>query len=152
MKKLFLFISIFLCAILLLSSGLIWGRYNSIMKRELSNIENYTEYTYTLIEREKYKDYVYMIVTLAEADETIPYSDECRLEVIPANAEILKEKGFFDEVEPGDTLTIKADLFTYGDADFFFVASVKSENKSYLDEETAMYNIIKHMLANSSLL
>ncbi len=154
MKKTLKFLTIFLLVILLLPRGcsLIWGNFNLTMMKKLGDIENYTEYTCIFNGTKQYEDSTYIDVELVGVnEEVVPDWGQGNLEVIPGNVEILKENGFFEEVKQGDTMSIKANFWIYGDAPFFFVASVKVGDKVYLDEQIAMRNIRRYMMARPSL-
>ncbi len=160
MKKLFMLISTLIClSACLTSCGFIWGRFNGIMRDYLGDIENYDEYECVLIEtahgeadENEHSDYTFIQVSLTEIPDEEPVGPECTLKVIPENADILKENGFFDEVNPDDTLMITTSIWIYGDANQFFCIQVKVGDKIYLDEETGLQNMIEYMKKHTSLL
>lgn len=74
------------------------------------------------------------------------------LEVIHENLKLLMDNGFFEEVLLDETIQICASRLIYMDTNFFFIAEVTYNGKTYLDFETGFSNIIKMMDANRSLL
>ncbi len=150
MKRKLTFSALLLCLVFLLSACMeLWGGYNKIMRNELGDINNYTEYNCIIKNIVNDNGEAFVVAELTAPDSAQPA--EYRLRVIEANASVLEENGFFDNVKSGDALQVRADLFTYGDTDFFFVASVKAGDRVYLNEETGMKNIVEMMSSNKSL-
>ena len=77
---------------------------------------------------------------------------DCAFSVDYRNTMALIESGFFENVQIGDTITIRATCWVYGDTDWLIVGSVAKDDVTYLDIQTGLQNNKKTMDKNRSLL
>ena len=77
---------------------------------------------------------------------------DCGFSVDYRNTIALIESGFFENVQIGDTITIRATCWVYGDTDWLIVGSVAKDDVTYLDIQTGLQNNKKTMDKNRSLL
>ena len=171
-----------LCICLSTSSCWFWGGYNKIMYDHFLDENNYYTWTVTvkdfvwgyLDEDHKYnaysmyensenleyraleeKEYAYtsLPVAVLDAEEAwMDYIEEKAFDLCYENAVTLIENGFLENVKIGDTITIRATCWTYGDTDWFFLAELESGGVTYLDMQTGLKNIREYMDENRSLL
>lgn len=73
-----------------------------------------------------------------------------RFEVVGANQLLLQDSGFFDEVEVGSTVTIRASDLIYADGEYFFLGGLECGGVEYLKFAEGMRNIVSHLEANKS--
>jgi len=137
------------------------GGYNSLMRNELGNPDNYASVDASYqsayywasegkveIDSENFddaEDLIYidcLFKSSYDGSENIYF-----IQVIDSNTEILAQNGFFDEVSEGMTLSVRADFFMYMDNEFYFVASIECNGKTYLDFDQGMKNIVEYMNA-----
>ena len=160
---------ILILAVFLLSSC----GYNKIMRKRLSNAENY--YSWVLEIEEIYAYYpdrserftevgcaddidvsdlrsIFMECKVLAIDVLELFEQNLRFEILKSNVEILLETGFFDVVGIGDQISAKASRWIYMDGDFNYIAKVQISEKIYLQFEDGLQNIIDYMNANKSLL
>lgn len=169
-----------LCVCLGASSCWFWGGYNKIMYDHFLDESNYYTWTVTvkdlvwtdadndynaysmyensenfehrLLEERKY-NYISLATTILEYEEEwMDYIKEEAFEIRYENAVELIENGFLENVSIGDTITIRATCWTYGDRDWFFLAELESDGVTYLDMQTGLKNIREYMDENRSLL
>ena len=169
-----------ICVCLGSSSCWFWGGYNKIMYDHFLDESNYYTWTVTVrdfvwtdmdndynaysmyensekfehrsLEERKY-NYIALATTILEYEkEWMDYIKENAFDIHYENAVTLIENGFLDKVKIGDTITIRATCWTYGDTDWFFVASVESGGAIYLDMQTGLQNVKEYMDENRSLL
>lgn len=137
--------------------------YNPIMQDHLGDINNYVEYSGNYLDYIEGEYSLNFIMTFDKAPDNnlgyyYDYSDEYGtdvqyyMELCPANAEALKASGFFDEVAVNDPITIKVSPWIYMDGNFFFIISVKTADKVYLDEDTGLANMKEMMRKNPGLI
>lgn len=69
-------------------------------------------------------------------------------EVVPENQTLLEESGFFEAVEPGSTVTIRASSLIHMDADWFFLAELSCEGVEYLNFEEGFANVTDYLSKN----
>lgn len=163
-----------LAALLLLSSC----GYNAIMYDHLSDEANYYTYQVRLLKAYYYDvdareeisvlppvdiDVTELPEVLLRVSETLDPSasessepenqwDEFSAQLTKENCQILAENGFFEDIAPEEVFEIRYSPFIYMDGEFFFVAEVVYNGKTYLDFDTGLSNIIKMMDGNRTLL
>ena len=169
-----------LCICLSASSCWFWGGYNKIMYDHFSNEDNYYTWTvrmkdfvwtdaendyqaysmyensenfeHRLLEERKYNHIALATTILEYEEEWMDYIKEKAFAVHYENAVELIGNGFLENVSIGDKITIRATCWTYGDADWFFLAELESDGVTYLDMQTGLKNIREYMDENRSLL
>lgn len=67
------------------------------------------------------------------------------LQLCKENNDILISGNFYDELSVGDNITVSATHFVYFDVGRNYVCSIKTENKTYLDFDEGLSNIVKMM-------
>lgn len=73
-----------------------------------------------------------------------------RFEVVGSNQQLLEESGFYDEVEIGSTVTIRASDLIYRDGEYFLLAGLECGGVEYLIFAEGMRNIVSHLDDNKS--
>ena len=68
-----------------------------------------------------------------------------RLKVCKENNDILLVNDFYKEINPGDNITVSATHFVAWDQLRTYTCSIKTENKTYLDFDEGLSNIVKMM-------
>lgn len=163
------------------SSCWLWGNFNHIMYNYFKEESNYRKWTMTVEDfiwtdwengRATYSlyedsedhthkalekcehDHIYLLLKISETDKEY-WGEDCEgvaFEVIYDNTQELIENGLLEDVKIGDTVTIKATDWTYGDTRFLYIAALESDSVCYLDIQTGLKNMIAYMDENRSLL
>ena len=169
-KQLTFLFSILVFAVSLSSCG-----FNRIMYEHLSVPDNYEQYSARIVklhyeyeknvlsedfQRERFDDVlgVYLDVAFDSKEDIAPFygvsasslAGDCseytiRLEIIPENARELLRNGFFVDISPDSTITLRASSLIYQDGDFFYVSSLTYNGVEYLALTDGMENIIAMM-------
>lgn len=137
----------------------IWGGYNGIMYKHLSNPDNYEELQVEYCGRYNGESYTYFRIGSDSPDMfpieyDIESTDiyEVKVEIIEANNNILKKNGFYDDIKKGDLINIRVSWFYYGDGPFYFITEVKANEKEYLSIDDGIRNMKKMMIQHWTLL
>ena len=150
MKKFLLFLFAF---IFLLSMTSCSG-YNEIMREHLSNEDNYYDVDAIFCSYKKVDDRIYLYVTV-EDNSAFDYSElnneEIRLELVGDNCDILDECLANNEICVGDKITVKCSTWIYMDSNFYYIAEIKGEEKTFLSFDDGLNNIVKYIEDNKSL-
>ncbi len=179
MKKAARLTVIFCCiiSVILLSSC---SGFNPIMRKHLSDPNNYKAYHAEIKDICYYGDYhrlhsifssdtvpdseIIFELSFSDYDSVqefcgaspnpdIPLEEYCFLfRVTKKNNLILKENGFYDAVEKDTPIDIVASDFIYMDGNFFFIAEVVYNETEYLPLDTGFDNIVTYVRRNWSLL
>ena len=150
MKKFLLFLLTF---IFLLSMTSCSG-YNGIMREHLSNEDNYYDVNAIFCSYKKVDDRIYLYVTVEDKsafDSSELKNEEIRLELVGDNCDILDECLTNNEIREGDKITIKCSTWIYMDSNFYYIAEIKGEEKTFLSFDDGLNNIVKHIEDNKSL-
>ena len=160
-KRIILRVGIFLLVIGLLSTCN--GGFNLVMYNHLKNPENYITATATVTKigrgEAPYLKCVFdegEIVrqfrgsSLSKDDDPTSYS--FTLEIPDQSYRLLTERGFFDHLAVGDTVTVTASPFIYMDGEFFYIAALTHDGTEYLSVGEGMENIHRMMRRDPSLL
>lgn len=171
-----------LLAISLITSALLLSGcvgYNKLMRKHLSDADNYYEFILELegIEtiKEEYDSGERYLPVESAADIDLDglvclfvtckvlyssYHDEdwsesppsIVFEISRANTEYLLDTDFFNVVKAGDVLNARSSWWIYMDTDFNYLAEISLNDLTYLPFERGLQNIIDYMNANKSLL
>lgn len=140
--------------------------YNAIMYDYLSKEEHYLLYEGTLadspaefVEGEELLLSLQLTETYLQDNPNLLYNSRKEGEyyissftICAENAKVLYENHFFDEVDAGTVLRVRATSWIYMDGDFFFICAIESNGIEYLSVEEGMKNIRLMMEGNRSLL
>lgn len=156
MKKLILSTCVLLVCVICLHAC----TYNGIMKDHLSDADNYKTYQ-VVLQKTLYFDSrseMQLYVTFASREELAPFlgvspesisepidSHEVRLQICAENHQLLKQSGFYDDVEAGDEITVTTSDWIYMDGEFFYVIGVSVGEQVYLDPTVGLQNVIDMM-------
>ena len=146
------FVLLLLATILLLSMTACSG-YNGIMREHLNNKDNYYDVDAIFCSFEKVDDRIYLYVTV-EKSAFEPFesnNQEIRLELVGDNCDILEEHLANNEILEGDKITVKCSTWIYMDSDFYYIAEIKGQEKTFLSFDDGLKNIVKYMGDNKSL-
>ena len=170
-----------LLCVFLCSSCFIFGGYNGLMIDHLSTAENYKSFRANLVnifysdplthERAEGipgKDFVDQRIFLkvhfydyedlrgfrgVSTPPDIPVEEyTVSLEVIAKNCKELIDNGFFEDIQLGEDIEIRASDWIYMDGFFFFIAELKYNDTVYLDLDTGISNMVKMMVRNWTLI
>ncbi len=145
--------------------------FNGIMYRHLSDRSNY--YTYAgivsdirVLVHEEERGWVwhswdpsmplppdeslYLELTFRDGMETEYYFSA--LEILPANAALLIESGFFEIAKQGKELLVTASSWIYMDGTFCYMIGASADGVVYLDDDAGLQNVITLMDENRGLL
>ena len=150
MKRLLLF----LLAITFMLSITACGGYNRIMREHLSNKDNYYDVDAIFCSYKKVDDRIYLYVTVEDKsafDPSESNNEEIRLELVGDNCDILDECLANNEIREGDKITVKCSTWIYMDSNFYYVAEIKSQEKTFLSFDDGLDNIVKYIENNKSL-
>ena len=150
MKRLLLF----LLAIVFVLSMTACSGYNGIMREHLSNKDNYYDVDAVFCSYEKVDDRIYLYVTAEDKSAFDPSgsnNEEIRLELVGDNCDILEEYLANNEIREGDKITVKCSTWIYMDSDFYYIAEIKGQEKTFLSFDDGMKSIVKYMGNNKSL-
>ena len=150
MKKM---LSILFATVLLLSMTACSG-YNGIMREHLSNEENYCDIEATFCSYKEADDRIYLYVAVEDKsafDSSEVNSEEIRLELVGDNCKVLSEAFAQEEIREGDRITVKCSTWIYMDSNFYYIAEIKGEEKTFLSFDDGLNNIVKHIEDNKSL-
>ena len=145
---------LFLLTISLLLSMTACSGYNRIMREHLSNEANYHDVEATFCSYKEIDDRVYLYVSVEDKSAFDPYeanSEEIRLELVGDNCNVLNEVLAKKEICEGDRITVKCSTWIYMDADFYYVAEMKFQDKIFLSFDDGLKNVIKYVNDNKSL-
>ena len=164
MKKSRLLLSLSISSSFLLSSC---NGFNTIMRKHLSDPNNYYDYEVVLNDYECYSydhkiceienaNRIFFNVTFTENNENTFYNNATinhsyRLEVTEDNNKELVKNDFYSSVSAGDTLLITASNWIYMDGNSFYIIELKLGEVCYLDRDTGLNNIIDMMNNNKSI-
>ena len=146
------FVLLLLATILLLSMTACSG-YNRIMREHLSNKDNYYDVDAIFCSYEKVDDRIYLYLTVERSDFE-PFelnNEEIRLELVGDNCDILEEYLANNEILEGDKITVKCSTWIYMDSDFYYIAEIKGQEKTFLSFDDGLDNIVKYIGNNKSL-
>ena len=149
MKRLLLF----LLAIIFMLSMTACSGYNRIMREHLSNKDNYYDVDTFFCSYEKVDDRIYLYLTVERSDFE-PFelnNEEIRLELVGDNCDILEEYLANNEILEGDKITVKCSTWIYMDSDFYYIAEIKGQEKTFLSFDDGLDNIVKYIENNKSL-
>lgn len=101
---------------------------------------------------------MYLYVTFASREALAPFlgvspesisepidAYEVRLRICAENHQMLKQSGFYDDVEAGDEITVTTSDWIYMDGEFFYVIGVSVGDQVYLDPAVGLQNVIDMM-------
>lgn len=146
--------------------------YNKIMRKRLSNAENYYSCVLEIEEMNAYypdrSEWFQKVECAADIDisdlrriflhckvlamDVAEFSEQSlRLEILKPNVEALLRTDFFNVVGIGDKISAKTSLWIYMDGEFNYIAKVQVSGKVYLQFEDGLQNIIDYMNANKGL-
>ena len=150
MKKflLFLFTVIFFLSMTSCSG------YNGIMREHLINEDNYYDVDAIFFSYKKVDDRIYLYVTVEDKstfDPSESNNEEIRLELVGDNCDILDECLANNEIREGDKITVKCSTWIYMDSNFYYIAEIKGEEKTFLSFDDGLNNIAKYIGDNKSL-
>jgi hypothetical protein len=148
------FLSLLLTIILSLSISACSG-YNGIMRKHLSNKDNYYDIDAILCSYREDKDRIYLYVSVNDKTDFDSYeknSDEIKLELVGDNCNVIKEVLANEEIRKGDKITVKCSTWIYMDSTFYYIAEIKNKDKTFLSFDYGLKNIIKYINDNKSLL
>lgn len=164
MKKSRLLLALSILSSFLLSSC---SGFNAVMRKHLSDPNNYYDYEVVLNDYECYSydhesceienaNRIFFDVTFTENNENTFYDNATinhsyRLEVTEDNNKELVKNDFYSSVSAGDTLLITASNWIYMDGNFFYIIELKLGEVCYLDRDTGLNNIIDMMNNNKSI-
>ena len=150
MKK---FLLLLLTIILLLNMTACSG-YNGIMREHLSNKDNYYDVDAIFCSYKKVDDRIYLYVTVEDKsafDPSESNNEEIRLELVGDNCDILDECLANNEIREGDKITVKCSTWIYMDSNFYYIAEIKGQEKTFLSFDNGLDNIVKYIGDNKSL-
>ena len=78
----------------------------------------------------------------AETNEVLA-TTVVKLKILPENAKILKQNGFFEAVETGDKITLRTTCWAYNGLNHNYVAQVILKNTEYLGFDEGFYNMVE---------
>ena len=140
------------------------GDYNSVMRKYLSDENNYKTLQVICSEAFYYDSSNKVTVDgtskLPERDYLIVYvkasyrdsdgkTGNIILEIIKENAQALIDNGFFEKIAAGEEITVRSTVWIYMDNEFNFVASAQTADCAYLDFDKGLNNIKAHMQRHS---
>ena len=128
--------------------------YNGIMREYLSNKDNYYTVDAILCSYKKVDDRIYLYVTVEDKSAFDPSelnSEEVRFELVGDNCEILNECLTNNEIREGDKITVKCSIWIYMDSNFYYIAEIKCQEKTFLSFDDGLDNIVKYIENNKSL-
>ena len=154
--------------------------YNGIMRKHLSDPENYRTYEAVLVDMcyvdpktgEQYRDFenndflgydVILFVNFETVENVTNFlggqpnpdmpPDEFKfaLEITAENSKILYENGFYNDVVVGDQIRVRSSDWIYMDGDFFYVAQLEYKDTVYLSFDDGLKNMIEMINKNKSL-
>mgnify|MGYP003299420292 CR=1 FL=1 len=137
-----------LFATVLLLSMTACNGYNGIMREHLSNEENYYDVDAIFCSYEKVDDRIYLYVTVEDKsafDSSESNKEELRLELVGDNCDVLCECLANNEMREGDKLAVKCSTWIYMDSTFYYIAEIKSGEKTFLSFDDGLKNIIKYI-------
>ena len=146
------FVLLLFAAFLLLSMTACSG-YNGIMREHLGNEDNYYDVDAIFCSYEKIDDHIYLYVTV-EKSAFEPFesnNEKIRLELVGDNCDILEEYLANNEILEDDKITVKCSTWIYMDSEFYYIAEIKGQEKTFLSFDDGMKNIVKYMGDNKSL-
>lgn len=152
--------------------------YNQIMRDHLSNPASY--HSYTVVVKDMYfqdadkknRDFsstyclnfdATLVVFLPNIKDALPFLGsqqipesavsgyELTLCISARNSKILFDEGFYQSIQMGDEIQIRASNWIYMDGTFFYVAELKYQGIQYLYFEDGLQNIITMMDEKKSL-
>ena len=146
------FVLLLFATFLLLSMTACSG-YNGIMREHLGNEDNYYDVDAIFCSYEKVDDRIYLYVTV-EKSAFEPFesnNEKIRLELVGDNCDILEEYLANNEILEDDKITVKCSTWIYMDSEFYYIAEIKGQEKTFLSFDDGMKNIVKYMGDNKSL-
>ena len=150
MKRLLLF----LLSIIFMLSMTACSGHNRIMREHLSNKDNYYDVDAIFCSYKKVDDRIYLYVTVEDKyafDPSELNNEEIRLELVGDNCDILDECLANNEIREGDKITVKCSTWIYMDSNFYYIAEIKGEEKTFLSFDDGLNNIVKYIENNKSL-
>ena len=151
MRKLFLFsISIISALIMTFCS------YSPAVISYIDNEKNYIEIEATVVGTKYYENgYSYLFVTLTdpehftdftglaydESDPSLLGTTTVTMKIMQENSNVLMERGFFESINPGDTVTIHTTCWIDGEIHRHYLASIKCQDVEYLTFEEGLEGI-----------
>ena len=128
-------------------------QYTPLVSQYINNDENYIEidvsvsstqyneegYSYVyikLLEFERYAGFTGMVPE--KNDPEILDNTVIEIKIVPDSAVLLKDRGFFDEVESGDIITIHTTCWIHDDIARHYLAGVICGEKVYLSFEEGL--------------
>ena len=145
---------LFLLTISLLLSMTACSGYNGIMREHLSNKDNYYDVDAVFLSYKEADDRIYVYVTVEDKsvfDSSEANNEEIALVLVGDNSDSLR--GFLakEEIRMGDRIAVKCTTWIYSDTTFYYVAEIKTQDKTILPFDDGLENIIKYMDDNKSL-
>ena len=149
MKKFLLF----LLAIIFTLSMTACSGYNGIMREHLSNKDNYYDVDAIFCSYKKVDDRIYLYLTVERSDfEPFElHNEEIGLELVGDNCDILEGYLVNNEICEGDKITVKCSTWIYMDSNFYYIAEIKGQEKTFLSFDDGLDNIVKYIGNNKSL-
>lgn len=99
-------------------------------------------YSYLYIKMKDFEHYEGFMGREPESyDPSLLDDTTVKLKIVPENAEILKERGFFDNIKNGDSITIHTTCWIYDNIKYHFLASVSEGENVYLSFEEGFEGI-----------
>lgn len=150
MKRLLLF----MFTVIFLLGMTACGGYNGIMREHLSNKDNYYDVDAVFLSYKEADDRIYVYVTVEDKsvfDSSEANNEEIALVLVGDNSDSLS--GFLakEEIRMGDRIAVKCTTWIYSDTTFYYVAEIKTQDKTILPFDDGLENIIKYMDDNKSL-
>lgn len=118
-------------------------KYISVEMEVLSvkyNDEGYSYIYARLYDFEHYEGF--MGVAPEEQTNEILVSSAIRIKILPENAIILKQNGFFDEAKLGDRIALRTTCWAYNGLNHNYAAQITVGGVEYLDFETGFNNMV----------
>ena len=143
-----------LLVIILLLSVTACSGYNRVMREHLGNEDNYHVIDATFCSYKETDDRIYLYVAVKDKsvfDSSEVNSEEIRLELVGDNCNVLSESLAQEEIREGDRITVKCSTWIYMDSTFYYVAEIKTQDKTVLSFDDGLNNIIKYMDDHKSL-
>ncbi len=144
-----------LLAIIFLLTMIACSGYNGIMREYLGDEDNYYAIEATLCSYKEVDDRIYLYVIVEDKsafDSSEADSEELGLELVGDNCDALGEFLAKKEIREGDRITVKCSTWIYMDSTFYYVAEVKTQEKTFLLFDDGLKNIIKYIDDHKSLL
>ncbi len=105
------------------------------------NEEGYSYIYARLYDFEHYEGF--MGIAPEEQTNNVLATSVIKLKILPENAQILKDNGFFDNVKPGDKITLRTTCWAYNGLNHNYVAQIILNNTEYLSFDAGFHNMVE---------